>query len=341
MQIKFSGATETVTGSKHIIKTDKGFNILLDCGLYQGMGKETDSLNRNFDFNISEIDVVILSHAPIDHSGNFPLLLNKGFVGSIYCTTPTLAVVKILLYDSAKIHESDIEYINKKRKKRGEDLLIPLYTSKDVDQCLKQFKPVPYHSEFQLNDEVSFSFTDAGHILGSAVINLKLKGKNKKIINLTFTGDVGKYNDMLLKDPEVFPQAEYIICESTYGDRLHEVEKGKLIIPAFSLGRTQEIVFILDKLKNSGLLPNIKVYVDSPLSCNVTDIMREHVECFNTKLQTYIKTDPDPFGFSNLIYIREKEDSIKLNSNKEPCIIISASGMREAGRIKHHLINNI
>jgi metallo-beta-lactamase family protein len=359
MQIKFSGATETVTGSKHIIKTDKGFNILLDCGLYQGMGKETDFLNRNFDFNISEIDVVILSHAHIDHSGNLPLFVNKGFVGSIYCTTPTLAVVKILLYDSAKIHESDIEYINKKRKKRGEDLLIPLYTSKDVDQCLKQFKPVPYHSEFQLNDEVSFSFTDAGHILGSAVINLKLKGKNKKIINLTFTGDVGKYNDMLLKDPEVFPQAEYIICESTYGDRLHEVEKdaelhllnvikntclekkGKLIIPAFSLGRTQEIVFILDKLKNSGLLPNIKVYVDSPLSCNVTDIMREHVECFNTKLQTYIKTDPDPFGFSNLIYIREKEDSIKLNSNKEPCIIISASGMMDAGRIKHHLINNI
>mgnify|MGYP000433092644 CR=1 FL=1 len=162
---------------------------------------------------------MILTHAHIDHSGNLPLFVNKGFVGSIYCTTPTLAVVKILLYDSAKIHESDIEYINKKRKKRGEDLLIPLYTSKDVDQCLKQFKPVPYHSEFQLNDEVSFSFTDAGHILGSAVINLVLKGKNKKITNLTFTGDVGKYNDMLLKDPEVFPQA---VCAEPE-DRVPEV----------------------------------------------------------------------------------------------------------------------
>ena len=359
MQIKFLGATETVTGSKHIIKTDNGYNVLLDCGLYQGMGKETDSLNRNFDFNPSDIDVVILSHAHIDHSGNLPLLINKGFLGSIYCTPPTLVVVEVLLYDSAKIHESDIEYVNKKRELRGEELLKPLYTSKDVDRCLKHFKTVPYHAEFTLNEEVSFLFTDAGHILGSAIVNLKLKDKEHKITHLTFTGDIGKYDDMLLKDPEIFPQADYIICESTYGDRLHEVEKdaelhllnvvrntcvekkGKLIIPAFSLGRTQEIVFILDKLKNLGLLPNIKVYVDSPMSSNVTDIMRQHVDCFNAKLQTYIKTDADPFGFNNLIYIREKADSINLNSNKEPCIIISASGMMDAGRIKHHLRNNI
>ena len=359
MKIKFLGATETVTGSKHLITTEKGFTILLDCGLYQGMGKETDSLNRNLDLNPSEIDVVILSHAHIDHSGNLPLLIQKGFLGSIYCTPQTLEVVEVLLYDSAKIHEYDIKYVNKKREQRGEEPIVPLYTTTDVDHCMKHFKTVPYHAEFQLNEESSFIFTDAGHILGSAAVNLIIKEKSEKAIHLTFTGDVGKYNDMLLKDPEVFPQADYIICESTYGDRLHEVEtdaefhflnvvkntcvekKGKLIIPAFSLGRTQEIVYVLNKLKNKGLLPNIKVYVDSPLSTNVTDIMRENVNCFNEKLQEYIKTDADPFGFNNLIYIREKEESIALNSRKEPCIIISASGMMDAGRIKHHLANNI
>jgi metallo-beta-lactamase family protein len=359
MQIQFLGATETVTGSKHLLKTENGFTILLDCGLYQGMGKETETLNRNLDVNASEIDVVILSHAHIDHSGNLPLLVKNGFLGSIYCTPPTLEVVEVLLYDSAKIHESDIKYVNKKREKRGEEPLVPLYTSKDVDRCLKHFKAVPYHAEYVLNNDAILTFTDAGHILGSAIINLKLKDKAEKNIHLTFTGDVGKYNDMLLKNPEPFPQADYIICESTYGDRLHEVEidaeihllnvvrktciekKGKLIIPAFSLGRTQEIVFILDKLKNNGLLPNIKVYVDSPLSANVTDIMRNNVSCFNEKLQNYIKTDPDPFGFSNLKYIRDKEESMALNTSHEPCIILSASGMMDAGRIKHHLKNNI
>jgi metallo-beta-lactamase family protein len=359
MKIKFLGATETVTGSKHLIETDKGFTILLDCGLYQGMGKETDTLNRNLDLIPSEIDVVVLSHAHIDHSGNLPLLVKEGFLGSIYCTPPTLEVVEVLLYDSAKIHESDIKYVNKKREQRGEAPIVPLYTTKDVDRCMKHFKTVPYHADYVLNEDATLTFTDAGHILGSAVVNLKIKDISDKIINLTFTGDVGKYNDMLLKNPEPFPQADYIICESTYGDRLHEVDsdaelhllnvvkdtcverKGKLIIPAFSLGRTQEIVFILDKLKNKGLLPNIKVYVDSPLSTNVTDIMRENVVCFNEKLQEYIKTDPDPFGFSNLKYIREKEESMALNTSKEPCIIISASGMMDAGRIKHHLRNNI
>lgn len=359
MQVKFIGATETVTGSKHLITTDKGVNVLLDCGLYQGMGKETDFLNRHLGLNPSEIDVLILSHAHIDHSGNIPYLVSQGFLGSIYCTPQTLEVVEVLLKDSAKIHEYDIEYVNKKREQRGEDPLEPLYTSKDVDRCLKHFKTVPYHADFHLNEEVSFNFTDAGHILGSACVNLTLKNKDHQIIHLTFTGDVGKYNDMLLKDPECFPQADYIICESTYGDRLHELDidaelhllnvvkktcvekKGKLIIPAFSLGRTQEIVYILDKLKSKKLLPNIKVYVDSPLSTNITDIMRENVDCFNQRLQEYIKTDADPFGFSNLKYIREKEESMALNTSEEPCIIISASGMMDAGRIKHHLANNI
>jgi len=359
MQVKFIGATETVTGSKHLITTDKGFNILLDCGLYQGMGKETDFLNRHLGINPTEINVVILSHAHIDHSGNLPLLVKEGFLGSIYCTPQTLEVVEVLLQDSAKIHEYDIEYVNKKREQRGEDPIEPLYTVKDAERCLKHFKTVPYHADFHLNEEASFNFTDAGHILGSACVNLTIKNQDKKAIHLTFTGDVGKYNDMLLKDPECFPQADYIICESTYGDRLHELDidaelhllnvvrntciekRGKLIIPAFSLGRTQEIVYILDKLKNKKLLPNIKVFVDSPLSTNITDIMRENVDCFNQRLQEYIKTDADPFGFSNLKYIREKEESIALNNMPDPCIIISASGMMDAGRIKHHLANNI
>jgi metallo-beta-lactamase family protein len=359
MQVKFIGATETVTGSKHLIQTDKGFMVLLDCGLYQGLGKETSVMNRNLDLDPQKIDAVILSHAHIDHSGNLPLLVKQGFLGTIYCTPPTLEVVEVLLMDSAKIHENDIDFVNKRRKQNKEELLEPLYTTKDVERCLRHFKTIPYHAEFYLNDEISLLYTDAGHILGSAVVNLKLIDKTNKIIRLTFSGDVGKYNDMLLRDPEVFPQADYIICESTYGDRLHEVDidaemhllqvvkntclekKGKLIIPAFSLGRTQEIVFVLDKLKNKGLLPNIKIYVDSPLSTNITNIMRKNATCFNDKLQEYIKTDPDPFGFSNLVYIREQVDSMALNKSSEPCIIISASGMMDAGRIKHHLAHAI
>lgn len=359
MEIKFLGATETVTGSKHLITTESGFSVLLDCGLYQGLGKETENLNRHLGINPSLVNAVILSHAHIDHSGNLPLLVKQGFLGSIYCTPSTLEVVEVLLYDSAKIHEADIEYVNKRRLKEGKDALKPLYTSKDVEHCIKHFKTVPYSADYALNEEVSFKFTNAGHILGSAVTNLTIQEKGKQPVKITYTGDVGKYNDMLLKNPEVFPQADYIICESTYGDRLHEIDvdaelhllnvvrhtcvekKGKLIIPAFSLGRTQEIVFILDKLKNKNLLPDIPVYVDSPLSTNITNIMREHVHCFNEKLQTYIQTDKDPFGFSNLKYIREREDSIELNNSKEACIIISASGMMDAGRIKHHLANNI
>ena len=333
MQVKFIGATETVTGSKHLITTDKGYNILLDCGLFQGLGKDTSTMNRNLEVDPAKIDVVVLSHAHIDHSGNLPLLVNQGFFGSIYCTPPTLKVVEVLLYDSAKIHEIDIEYVNKKREVNNLEPLKPLYTSNDVKRCLKHFKTIPYNAEFHLNEEASIIFTDAGHILGSAVVNVKLKDKNDKVTHLAFSGDVGKYNDMLLKNPAPFPQADYIICESTYGDRLHEVEldaelhllnvvrktcvekKGKLIIPAFSLGRTQEIVYVLNKLKNNNLLPNIKIFVDSPLSTNITDIMRENVNCFNEKLQQYIKTDPDPFGFSNLKYIREKTDLRKTASN--------------------------
>lgn len=354
MQIQFFGATESVTGSKHLLTTTKGRHILLDCGLYQGLGKETGDLNTHFGFDPAGIETVILSHAHIDHSGNLPLLVKQGFMGSIYCTPATLEVCEVLLMDSAKIQESDIVFVNKRRAKEGKPLLKPSYTTKDVEKCLRHFKTIPYNAEFQINDEVALTYTDAGHILGSAIVNLKLYN-GTKTISLTYTGDVGRYNDLLMNDPQPFPQADYIICESTYGSKLHEKiddaqlrllncvrktcieKKGKLIIPAFSLGRTQEIVYALDRMKDASLLPKIKVYVDSPLSKSATDIMRRYSKSLNKAVVEHLKTDDDPFGFEGLTYITEKEDSISLNESNEPCIIISASGMMDAGRIKHHL----
>jgi metallo-beta-lactamase family protein len=359
MKLKFIGATETVTGSKHLVITNRGTQILLDCGLYQGMGKQTNEMNADLGLNASEIDAVILSHAHIDHSGNLPYLVHQGFRGKIYCTPATAEVAEILLQDSAHIHQADIKFVNKLRAKKGEKALQPLYTVADVERTVEMFHPIEYHTPFVINDEITFSFTDAGHILGSAAVHIIAKESNKSI-HLTFTGDIGRYTDMLLKNPEAFPQADYIICESTYGDKLHgkndssEMQlldvvkrtcvdkKGKLIIPAFSLGRTQEIVFVLDKLKNANLLPNnLKVFVDSPLSVSATDITRKYVKLLNDSLQEYIKTDPDPFGFKGLVYIQKKEDSMRLNEYKEPCIIISASGMMEAGRVKHHIAHGV
>ena len=358
MKIKFIGATESVTGSKHLLITEKEKQILLDCGMFQGMGNETDQLNRELGLDASQIDAVILSHAHIDHSGSLPTLMLQGFKGKIYCTPATLDVCNILLLDSAHIHESDVRYINKRRKKLGYPPIKPLYSVHDAEKCLKQFMAIPFNTDFQINDELSFYFSENGHIIGSAAVNVTAN-ENNKITKLTFTGDIGRYSDPLLKAPGVFQQADYIICESTYGNRLHEVlgdteakllevvkntcvtKGGKLIIPAFSLGRTQEIVYLLDKLETKKLLPQIKLYVDSPLSTKATEIVRMHPESFNEELSAYIKKDPDPFGFPDLTYIEETEESIALNEIKEPCVIISASGMGDAGRIKHHIKNAI
>jgi metallo-beta-lactamase family protein len=358
MKIQFMGATSQVTGSKHLLITTKGKKYLMDCGLYQGRGEEVSTLNKELPVKPEEIEAILLSHAHIDHSGLLPYWYKKGFRGKIYCTPATYQVTEILLQDSAHIQEQDVRFVNKKRKKQGMPEIDPLYTSHDTDNCLKLFKVVPLHTRFRLCDEVEFIFTDAGHILGSASIHLKLFDSDREI-NFTFSGDVGRYNDLLLKSPEKFPQADYIICESTYGNRLHEKhrdgemvllnlvrktcieKKGKLIIPAFSLGRTQEIVFSLDKMKNAGLLPPINVYVDSPLSTNATDIMRDNLELLNDDIQEYAKKDPDPFGFNTLRYIKSAEESKQLNTKNEPCIIISASGMADAGRIKHHIMHAI
>jgi metallo-beta-lactamase family protein len=358
MKLKFIGATESVTGSKHLVITNKGKQILLDCGLFQGLGKETDGLNRNLGLNAEDIEAVVLSHAHIDHSGNLPFLVKEGFKGKIYCTEATYDVCEILLMDSAHIHESDVRFINKRRNKNNLPPIKPLYSSKDAERCLKRFKPLSFNTEFFLNDEISFHFSEVGHITGAAAINITSHEGDKQT-KLTFSGDVGRYSDPLLKAPQAFQQADYIICESTYGDRLHDtnidaekklldivnrtcvLKKGKLIIPSFSLGRTQEVVFALNKFKNENLLPDIKIFVDSPLSTSATDIVRKHPECFNANLREYILTDPDPFGFNNLKYIRESTESKELNDLKEPCIIISASGMADAGRVKHHIRNCI
>ncbi len=358
MNITFHGAAQTVTGSKHLIKTGRNRKLLLDCGLFQNSGGDNAELNRHFGFDPSEVDYLILSHAHIDHSGNIPYLVKQGYKGPIYCTPATLDLCRIMLTDSAHIQANDVKYLNKKREKSGKRLLDELYNPDDVLLALKQFVSVPLNTWKEIDQHIKFLFTDAGHILGSAAVNLEFdepEGKTK----IFFSGDTGRPHDIILKAPQTFPQADYIIMESTYGDRLHEssqdaeahllnivkdtcVERqGKLIIPAFSLGRTQEIVYSLNRLYNKGAIPKLPVYVDSPLAISATSIMRKHTESFNPEILEYMKTDEDPFGFETLHYIQDVESSKSLNELKDPCIIISASGMMEAGRIKHHIKNNI
>lgn len=358
MNIQFFGAARNVTGTKHLITTKKGTKILLDCGMFQGKASQAGELNRHFGFNPAEIDFVILSHAHIDHSGLLPLLVKQGFSGKIFSTPATLELSAIMLADTAHIQENDLKFINKRRAKNGEPLLHPLYTINDVQNALKLFEPVEHKKEVQLTDDFLFKFYYNGHIIGSAAVYAEIR-ENEQIKKLFFTADIGRLENSILRAPEAFPQVDYLITESTYGDREHDgkeitegqllkiviktcvEKKGKLIIPAFSLGRTQEIVYALDQLEHKGLLPKINVYVDSPLSTNATNIIRKHEECFNNELHKYMQTDPDPFGFNRLHYIQDVEESKALNETKEPCIIISASGMLEAGRIKHHVKNNI
>jgi len=357
MKIQFFGAARRVTGSKHLITTEKGTKILLDCGMFQGIN--TQDLNQNFGFDPKEVDFLVLSHAHIDHSGLLPRLVRKGFKGPIYCTIPTADLCNIMLLDSAFIQQKDLERINERRKRKGEEEIELLYDENDVRQTLQLLVPVEYRQDFWLNqDEVKVRFTDTGHILGSAAVHLTIKDKGVEK-QVTFSGDVGRLNDKILRSPEAFPQADVIICESTYGNRLHEPEPdmkahllrvvrdtcvtrgGKLIIPAFAIDRTQELIYALDQLANEGLLPRLKVFIDSPLAVKSTAIMRKNDEYFNPDILEYIEKDGDAFDFPNLFYVSDVEQSKAINNLKEPCVIISASGMAEAGRIKHHIKNNI
>lgn len=358
MKVSFHGAARMVTGSKHLLELKSGTKILLDCGMFQGNPKEADALNRDWGFKPNEIDFVILSHAHIDHCGLIPKLVSEGYRGKIFCTPATFDLTKILLLDSAHIHESDTKYHNKKRAKRNEKPIEALYTIKEAEQCFERFELVNYGTVKKINEEVEFHYTDVGHIIGSAAVHLKIK-ENGKETHITFSGDVGRYNDELLRSPEIFPQADYLILESTYGDSLHEdihiteskllntiVEtclrkRGKLIIPSFSVGRTQEIVYALNRLEIDKNLPDIDFFVDSPLSVEATQVMKTHMGELNKKFQDYRKKDTEPFDFQRLHYITNVEDSKQLNVREEPCVIISASGMADAGRVKHHIKNNI
>jgi metallo-beta-lactamase family protein len=358
MKISFHGAARTVTGSKHLLQLSSGKSILLDCGMFQGMGKDTMTLNSDWGFEPSEVDIVILSHAHIDHSGLLPRLVKDGYRGGIWCTPPTADLLQIMLPDSARIQEADVQFINKRRKEEGKPPVEPLYSEEDAMEALSRLELVPYEEEFSVDEDVKVLFTDAGHILGSAVVNLCIQDKGTET-RLTFSGDVGRYRDIILRSPQPFPQADYIIVESTYGDRLHvgnvETEdellryitltcierKGKLIIPAFSVGRTQEVLFMLNRLEMEGRLPDLPYLVDSPLSSKATGIIKRHPETFNRTVQKLLQRDSDVFQFKGLQFIREVEDSIRLNDSREPCVIISASGMAEAGRVKHHIANGI
>lgn len=358
MKIAFHGAARNVTGSKHLVTLNNGKKILLDCGLFQGMGHETDDMNSHFGFNPADVDFLILSHAHIDHSGLIPRLIAQGFKGVIYGTQATKELAKILLLDSAKIQEGDLKYKNKRLKAKGLPPELPLYDEEDVLKALDLFVAVDYHNITRLTDEASVVFIDAGHIIGSASVHLLIT-EDGKTTQLSFSGDVGQYDDLILKSPQVFPQADYILLESTYGDKLHKdaqptadalleiikhtcIEKqGKVIIPAFSVGRTQELLFVLNNLDLAGTLPAIKVYVDSPLSAKATQIVERHDENYNRDVLDVLRVDDTPFSFKALHYIEDVEESIALNDNPEPCVIISASGMAEAGRVKHHIKNNI
>lgn len=357
MKIAFHGAARTVTGSKHLITLKNNTQILLDCGLFQGMGRVTDKLNDYFGFDPKKITYLILSHAHIDHCGLLPKLVADGFSGKIFCTPATMDLSRILMMDSAKIQMQDADFSNKHRRE-GEEMEEALYTEEDVTQTLSQMKIVEYEEDFEIDEHIRLKLTDAGHILGSSAVHLTITedGDTKRI---TFSGDVGRYGDLLLKSPQQFDQADYILMESTYGDSLHKdldpiedmlyeiinhtciSKKGKVIIPAFAVGRTQELLYALNGLELKGKLPDVPFYVDSPLSSKATEILRNHPEVYNNGVKQVLKVDHDIFGFKGLRFIESVEESKKLNDDPRACVIISASGMADAGRVKHHIRNNI
>ncbi len=364
MQLAFHGAARVVTGSCHLLTLDDGLKVLLDCGLYQGYSLEMEDFNKTWKFDPAEVDIMVLSHAHIDHCGRIPRLVRDGFKGKIYCTHATRSLVTILLLDSAHIQEKDAAYYNKRKTKQhgtgNFEPREPLYTKTDVQLALRQFVALPYDLTIELANKLHLEFRDAGHILGSASVSLRIGGRGTEEIRVGFTGDVGRPERPILRDPQQMKEQDFLLTESTYGDRNHEDlpaeknkffkiihdtcinRKGKLLIPAFSVGRTQEIVYLLDQLENEGKLPSrIPVFVDSPLAINATTIYGSHPECYDQDLHEYLLMDDDPFGFNSLTYTRKVEESKAINRVKGPAIIIASSGMANAGRIKHHLFNEL
>ena len=359
MKLKFCGAAGTTTGSQHLLEVN-GQRILLDCGLYQGRRQDAYEINCCFPhFNPATIDAVVLSHAHIDHSGNLPNLTSKGFEGNIYATFATRDLCQVMLADSARIQKSDTDWVNKKRKKKGEPPLEPLYTVQDAEQCNRQFVNMGYNRPMFIGEGVTLTFLDAGHILGSAQVLLEVKdqedGKTKRLL---FSGDVGRGSNDLLRDPVAAENIDFLLMESTYGGREHELgtqadEKvadilnsalergGKVLIPAFAVERTQQLLYVLFQLFREKKIPDVPVFVDSPLAVNATEIFRLHPECYNDEVYQVLFERQNPFGFEGLTLIRSVAGSKELNAREGQAIIISASGMCEAGRILHHLKNSV
>jgi len=356
MRIHFFGATRTTTGSMYLIEVNRR-KILLECGLFQGHREEAIQRNCCFPFQPAELDAVVLSHAHIDHSGNLPNLCKQGFHGNIYATFATRDLCAIMLEDSAEIQKDDAEFVSRKRAKKGLPPVEPLYTATDAERAVRQFVTLGYDRPMEIVDGVTVTFKDAGHILGSAQVVLDVEEQGRKLRYL-FSGDVGRGDDEILRDPEPVENVDCLQIEGTYGDRLHNeradatremirlvretlARSGKIIIPAFSIGRTQQMVYALHQATREGHLPAAPIYVDSPLSTNATEVYRLHSECFNESIYKFLREVANPFGMENLTYIRELAHSMKLNTLQDPAIIISASGMAEAGRVRHHLKNHI
>jgi metallo-beta-lactamase family protein len=361
MKIEFHGAVRTVTGSQHLLIINN-HKILLDCGLYQGSRKESYARNQYLPFNAEDVDALVLSHAHIDHSGNIPNLVKSGFTGDIICTYATRDLCALMLRDSAKIQQYDIEYINKKRTRKGEPPIEPIYTMADAVESLKYFIGIGYERSYQVLPGVRVTFYDAGHILGSAIVALDIEDQeSKKDIRLVFSGDLGRPDRVILRDPTFIDEADVLLIESTYGNREHEPTEaakdklenvinetykrnGKVIVPAFAVGRTQELVYTLHQLVESGdISAKLPVYVDSPMAIDATGIYRLHPEAYDEEVFIFLADDRqgDPFGFEMMRYTRSTSESKELNFLRDPAVIISASGMAEAGRILHHLKNNI
>jgi len=352
------GGAEEVTGSKHFLDAD-GHLVQVDCGAFQGHRAEAEEKNRNWAFDAGAVNSVVLTHAHFDHCGLLPLMPKKGFEGNVYTTPASRDLASLILMDSAHIQARDIEYLRKKAEKKKQHFeKEPLYTERDVVDCLSHFVTLSYHRTIPVGDGLTAKFYDAGHILGSAV-TVFTANRNGKKLSVAFSGDLGRKNLPILRDPETIPPVDYVVMESTYGNRLHDpIEKaaeklaqvvnrtversGKVIIPAFAVERTQELVYFLHLLSDEGRIPKVPVYVDSPMATNATSIFRVHQECYDEETkQAFIDHHQNPFGFNELTYIVNTEDSKRLNTLKGPAIIISASGMCESGRILHHLAQSI
>ncbi len=359
MKLTIHGAARTVTGSQHLLDIN-GSMLLLDCGMFQGRRQESFELNRRLAYSARDINAVILSHAHIDHCGNLPSLVKNGYEGPIYATPATAHLTDLLVMDAAHIQESDVMYVNKKNSERGLPLVEPLYTQEDAARVAQHLVPCGYDQPFEPVPGVAARLVDAGHILGSAAVVLEIEEKGRSKLRLWFSGDIGRRDLPLINDPVLPQNIDYLLMECTYGDKPHQApeiafaemrqvvlrtveRRGKVIIPAFAVGRTQEIVYNLHKMIEAKDIPDLPVYVDSPLAVNVTDVFRQHPECFDDETLEFIRQDKhrQALGFDHLVYTRSVEESKAINNRPGPLVIISASGMAETGRILHHLKNNI